>query len=233
MKAMILAAGLGTRLRPFTLSHPKALFEVNGITLLEQAITYLKKYHYHDIIINVHHFAEQIIEFLRSNNNFGVNITISDESDLLLDTGGAIKKAAWFFDDGKPFLIYNVDIITDLDLNELRTYHLSNSALATLAVRKRKSSRYLLFDENKHLCGWRNVTTSKEIFVRHSPQMKLLAFSGIQILSPGILSYLPEEQVFSLTDFYLKIAAKNIAITYYDHSAGFWRDVGKMSEDNG
>ncbi len=230
MKAMILAAGLGTRLRPFTLSHPKALFEVNGITLLEQAITYLKKYHYHNIIINVHHFAEQIIEFLRSNNNFGVNLTISDESDLLLDTGGAIKKAAWFFDDDEPFLVYNVDIITDLDLNELRAYHFANGALATLAVRKRLSSRYLLFDDNKHLCGWRNVTRGKEIIIRPSSQLTPLAFSGVQILSPGILSYLPEEQVFSLTDYYLQLAAQNIAVTYYDHSDGFWRDVGQIGK---
>ena len=156
MKAMILAAGLGTRLRPLTEKKPKALIEVDGIPLLELVIQRIRQYGFHDIIINIHHFGEQILAFLEQKDNFGLNLCLSDERDFLRDTGGGLKHASWFFDDHQPFLLHNVDILSDVNLHELYQTHLASTALATLAVRNQREPRTLLFDHHDMLCGWQN-----------------------------------------------------------------------------
>lgn len=206
MKALILAAGLGTRLKPLTNSIPKALITINGRTLLEYQILKLKKYGFDEIIINVHHFPDQIIDFLKSKNNFGSNIKISDERDFLLDTGGGIRQTEWFFNDGKPFLVHNVDIFSNIDLGQLYRQHLSLNGLATLVVSPRKTSRYLLFDENLQLKGWFNEKTQEikptTININQFPK---LAFAGIQILSPQVFKLMKNwEPPFSIIDFYLQ-----------------------------
>lgn len=228
MKAMILAAGLGTRLRPLTNTTPKALVEVNGLTLLEMVIQQLKFYGFHEIIINVFHFAEQIIEFLQEKKNFGIDIRISYERGELLDTGGGIKNASWFFDDGAPFLVHNVDIISDLDLRQMYETHLHSQALATLAVSNRQSSRYLLFNRENTLCGWKNTSTGEIKIARATPETELtpLAFSCIHVIQPVIFDLLPEQKVFSIIDAYLHLAAHHkIAAFKHDHS--LWVDLGR------
>lgn len=227
MKALILAAGLGTRLQPLTNSKPKALIEINGKTLLGLTITRLLKFGFNQFIVNVHHFADQIIDYLKTKKNFGAQISISDESDLLLDTGGGLKKASWFFNDDRPFLIHNVDVLTNLDLAKLYESHLANDTIATLAVQNRKSSRYFLFDKEKNLCGWTNVKTGESKIVRHdSEALEPFAFSGIQVVSPAIFELMPDENVFSLVDLYLSIASKK-RITYFDHTESYFFDLGK------
>ena len=153
MKAMIFAAGLGTRLKPITDSIPKAMVPINGKPLLQLVLEKLKVAGFNEIIVNVHHFPELIIDFLKQNSNFGIRIEISDERDVLLDTGGAIRKAAWFFDDGKPFLVHNVDILSNLNLGDLYHQHLTTNPLATLVVSERDTFRYLLFNGDNRLCG--------------------------------------------------------------------------------
>jgi NDP-sugar pyrophosphorylase family protein len=227
MKAMILAAGLGTRLRPLTDHIPKALIKIGGTPLLEFAIKKLYHFGFEDIIINVHHYPDMIINFLESNNNFGANISISDERDMLLDTGGGLKKASPFFTESEPFLIYNSDIITDLNLMELYNYHLKQNAICTLAVRERETSRYFIFDENNALCGWWNKTTGEKKSVRWSDSgFKAMAFSGIQIIDPVALNLFPDKNVFSLVEYYLLIA-HNHKVESFDHTQTRWVDIGK------
>lgn len=228
MKAMLLAAGLGKRLQPLTDHTPKALIEVNGTPLLRIAIEYLAHHGFNEIIINVHHHAGQIVDFLKANHNFAQRIIISDETDRLLDTGGGLKKAAWFFDDDQPFLVYNVDILCDLDLGKLYRNHLGSGALATLAVRNRPSQRYLLFDAENTFCGWQNIKTGETIYAReYSSDLQSLAFSGIHVLSPEILKhFIPEEEVFSLIDLYLQIAG-DFPVKGFRHDESRWIDVGK------
>lgn len=206
MKALILAAGLGTRLKPLTNSIPKALIPINGKTLLEYQILNLKKYGFNEIVINVHHFPDQIIDFLKSKNNFGLNIKISDERDFLLDTGGGIRQTEWFFNDGKPFLVHNVDIFSNIDLYQLYRQHLSLNGLATLVVSSRKTSRYLLFDENLQLKGWFNGKTQEiKPTTININQFQKLAFAGIQILSPQVFKLMNNwKPPFSIIDFYLQ-----------------------------
>lgn len=233
MKAMLFAAGLGTRLRPFTNDRPKALVEVNGAPLLEIAVRRLKAAGCEELIVNVHHFAEQIVGFLKKKDHFGIHIAVSDERDLLLDTGGALKKAAWFFDDGQPFLVCNVDALTDLPLLPLYQQHLRSGALATLAIRHRKTSRYFLFDENNQLCGWRNVKTGETLWCKENQPERMAtshravewAFSGIHAISPAIFGLLPEKEVFSFIEVYLK-AGGTCRIEGYIHDEGYWLDVG-------
>ncbi|MDP2362987.1 MAG: sugar phosphate nucleotidyltransferase, partial [Ignavibacteria bacterium] len=184
MQAMILAAGLGTRLKPITEEIPKALVEVNGKTLLEIAIRNLIDNDFRKIIINVHHFADKINEFL-DKNTFAADVFISDEPDLLLDTGGGIKHAQKYFDDS-PILVHNVDIISNLDLKEFYQYHLSDDAIASLVVSKRSSSRYLLFNDDNILCGWQDTRKEEKIIVRDKLNLKQLAFNGIHILNPHL-----------------------------------------------
>jgi len=165
---MILAAGLGTRLKPFTEKHPKALYLFEGKTLLEHAIDHLKTAGIREIIVNVHHFARQIIEFLNEHRNFGLEISISDETGQLLETGGGVKKASWFFRDCNAAIIRNVDVISDLGLSKILECHRRSGSLATLAVRKRETSRYLLFDDEMQLCGWENIKTGQRLMVRET-----------------------------------------------------------------
>lgn len=231
MKAMIFAAGLGTRLKPLTDNMPKAMVEIAGKPLLEHVILKLKAAGFDEIIVNVHHFAEQIISFLEEKNNFGIHIEISDERELLLETGGGIKKAAAFFDDGKPFLVHNVDILSDINLFEFYQHNVANRAIATLLVSERSTSRYLLFDKENRLHGWINEKTG-EI---KSPYTNIIpsdyhkyAFSGIHVISPEIFAYMDKwNGKFSIIDFYLSIADK-ANIGCYVANGMQLIDVGKL-----
>lgn len=225
MQAMILAAGLGTRLKPITNELPKALVEVNGSTLLEIAIRNLIENDFRRIIINVHHFADKVKEFI-NNNTFAADIFISDESDLLLDTGGGIKHAKKYFDDS-PILVHNVDIISNLNLKEFYQFHLSDDALASLVVSNRESNRYLLFNDDNILCGWQDVKKDEKIIVREDSKLNQLAFSGIHILNPNLLDSFPDEKVFSVIKAYLKIAGTEDIHAYVSNNLK-WIDVGKI-----
>jgi len=226
---MIFAAGLGTRLRPLTENRPKALIEVAGMPLLEFSIRRLKLFGFREIMVNIHHHGEQILDFLKKNDHFGTRIEVSDERDLLLDTGGGLKKAAWFLEDA-PFLVYNADILCDLDLAKLYEKHLESNHLATLAVQQRPSSRAFLFDENGALCGWQNTATGEVKRSRPAETATPWSFSGIHVLSPDIFTFMPESKaVFSIVDVYLEAAA-TCTIAAYPHDGGIWVDVGKLSE---
>jgi NDP-sugar pyrophosphorylase family protein len=227
MKALILAAGLGTRLKPITNRKPKALVEINGIPILEITISRLIKFGFEEIIINVHHFADQIIDFLIVNDNFGIDIIISDEKKLLLDTGGGLKKTSWFFNDNGPFLVHNVDVLSDIDLRSLCDNFSQSNSIAELAVQNRKSSRYFLFDEDKNLCGWKNEKTDKKIISRDpTGALTKMAFCGIQIVDPKIFGLMPDKDIFSLVDLYLSIASK-YSVIYHDYSDSTFLDIGK------
>ena len=226
MKAMIFAAGLGTRLRPITETMPKALVEYKGEPLLKHVILRLEKYGFTEIIINVHHFAEQVVDYLVANNNFGIQIEISSERDELLDTGGGLKKARHFFDD-EPFLLHNVDIISDISLSDLYKFHYNSNASVTLAARDRVSSRYLLFDGENRLSGWESIKTGEKIVVREDKDLKRLAFSGIHVIDPKIFGLMPDKNVFSIIEFYLDIAANEKILAYHD-DLSFWQDIGKI-----
>jgi N-acetyl-alpha-D-muramate 1-phosphate uridylyltransferase len=223
MRAMILAAGLGTRLKPFTEKHPKALFPINGKTLLQRNIEYLQLYGIKNVIINVHHFADQIIDEIKNNNGWGSNVVISDETNEVLETGGGLKKVAHFFiDTDEPFVLMNADMLTDLSIEKMYNFHSLNNPLATLAVTDRATSRYLMFDDNNILCGWYNEKTSE-----HKGKMGAKkAFSGIHIISPHIFSLIKEEGKFSMIDLYLRLSEEN-KIMAFDHSNGKLIDVGK------
>jgi NDP-sugar pyrophosphorylase family protein len=242
-KAMVLAAGLGTRLRPLTNDRPKALVELNGRTLLEITLLRLRSAGITDVIVNTHHFSEMIVEYLKQKQNFGMRIEISREDDLLLDTGGGLKKAAWFFlenaagKDG-PFILHNVDVISNVDLGRMAEFHAAQNALATLMVQNRKTSRYLLFDEQGTLCGRpdgrpdemarlapsKNEPPAEQAASRKDPQP--LAFSGIHIISPRLLSMITEEGVFSIITTYLRLAAHGEKIAAYRADDAYWRDLG-------
>ena len=225
MQAMILAAGLGTRLKPITDELPKALVEINGKTLLEIAIRNLIENDFRRIVINVHHFADKVKDFINK-NTFAADIFISDETDLLLDTGGGIKQARKFFDDS-PILVHNVDIISNLNLKEFYQYHIIDDAIASLAVSNRESNRYLLFNDNNVLCGWQDVKKDEKIIVRDDVQLHQLAFSGIHILNPHLIESFPKEQVFSVIKAYLKIAGTEDIHAYVSNEIK-WIDVGKV-----
>ena len=226
MKAMIFAAGMGTRLGNMTQNIPKALVPVKGITMLQIAIEKLKFHNFNQIIINVHHFPGQIKQFLETNNNFGADIAISDESDRLLETGGGLKKVSRFFSGEPAFLAYNVDVITNLDLNKIFDYHTRSGAIATLAVRSRKTKRYLLSDEKDTLCGWKNRSTGERKIVREPVgDLKSQGFSGIHVLSPAIFDLMNGRDVFPIMDTYLNIAS-DFKILTYNHNDGFWLEIG-------
>ena len=228
MKALIFAAGLGTRLRPYTNDKPKALVKINGKPLLELAIRKLIQNGFQEIVVNIHHFGDLIIEFLESKANFGISIVVSDERQLLLNTGGGLKKALPHLGPA-PFLVYNTDVLTDLDLKALYQLHCSNNPLATLAIRKRQSSRYLLFNDGMQLCGWRNVNTGDQKISRPVPTLNDYGFSGIHIIDPEIEQFMPEEEVFSIIDVYLEAAKANL-IHGFDHTDSFWMDVGRVAD---
>jgi len=229
MKAMIFAAGLGTRLYPITLNKPKALVEVAGKTLLQLAIEKVSNAGYHELVINVHHFGDQIIDFLKMHNNFGLSIKISDERGQLLDTGGGLVKAAPWLEGEGPFLIYNVDVLSDIDLDQFRKYHKELGGLATLAVRDRETARYLAFDESMQLSGWKNIKTGDEIVSRNMQNCSLLAFSGIQLIEPSIFKLISETGSFPLMSLYLRLAAEHRIMGYPDNS-NLWMDLGKPEQ---
>ncbi len=226
MKAMIFAAGKGTRLKPITDSIPKALVKINGMPMLERVILKLIHAGVNEIIINVHHFPHQIIDFLQEKNNFDIRIEISHEKDMLLDTGGGLKKASWFFNDNNPFIVHNVDIISNIDLKKMLEYHQKNNALVTLAVRERESSRYFLFDNQNRLCGWKNVKTGEKINYNPTNDIQKFAFSGIHIIHPGIFKYFPNALSFSIVKTYLDLS-QNHPVIAYTHSQDLWFDIGK------
>lgn len=226
MKAMIFAAGLGTRLKPFTDHSPKALAEVNGRSLLEHNIRYLQRSGIYEVIINVHHFAPMILEAIRDNDGYGSEISISNEQDTLLETGGGLKKAAGFFDGEEHFVVMNVDILTNLDLSKMIAAHTADNAMATLAVMQRDSSRQLLFDKDMVLCGWVNNATGEERISRNISDTRKFSFSGVQVLSASILKDIPFSGKFSLIDLYLHQAKTNI-LKGFDHSGNLFIDVGK------
>jgi len=229
MKAMILAAGLGTRLRPLTDDRPKALVEVAGRTLLELTLSRLRTFGVREIIVNAHHFADMIVEYLKSNDNFGMRIEISRE-EVLLDTGGGLKKAAWFFlEDSSegPFILHNVDVISTIDLQRMMQFHAEHQALATLAVQDRETSRYVLFDEQLQFCGRRSGRAKEPELVRPSPQPQAFGFCGIHVISPRLLAMLSEEGVFSIIPAYLRLAAQGERILAFRADEYYWRDLGK------
>lgn len=224
---MILAAGLGTRLRPITGSRPKALIEYNGAPLLQHVLDRLISFGVTEVIINLHHFPQQIVEFLKSKNDFGIHIEFSRET-ILLDTGGGLKQAAWFFDDGQPFILHNVDIISDIDLKKMIAAHRAGAYLATLAVNQRQTSRYFLFDENDQLCGWKSFKDERTIMTRQpSGQLYELAFCGIHVISPSIFEKLTEEGAFSIVDSYLRLAGEGEIIRAFRVDGCQWLDAGK------
>ena len=231
MKAMILAAGLGTRLRPLTDDRPKALVEIAGRTLLEITLSRLRASGICEVVINVHHFADMILEYLKIKDNFDMRIEISRE-EVLLDTGGGLKKAAWFFLEdskrsGEPFIVHNVDVISTIDLRRMVQFHEENHALATLAVQNRETARYLYFDEQLQLCGRRSGRDQPPEFVRPSPRAQALAFSGIHVISPRFLAMMTEEGVFSVVTSYLRLAAQQEKILAFRADEYYWRDLGR------
>lgn len=223
-KAFLFAAGLGTRLKPYTNQHPKALVLVNGKTLLQRNIEYLSQYGFTEFIINIHHFGDQIIEFLCQNNNFGMNIQISDESAELLETGGGLVKAKDLIGE-ESFLVMNVDILTDLDLENLIQFHYQYQPLVTLAVSDRKSNRKLFFRKDRQLAGWKNYGTGEEIRISHEP-VKELAFSGIHIVNPKIFDKMPLSGKFSIMQTYMELM-KTEDILGFDHTGSHLTDVGR------
>ena len=234
MRAMVLAAGLGTRLRPLTNDRPKALVEIGGRTLLELTLTRLASFGVRDVIINVHHFADLVIQYLKANNNFGLQIEFSRE-ELLLDTGGGLKKASWFFLQdpnrlGEPFLLHNVDVVSTIDFQRLINFHNEKRALATLAVQERESSRYLLFDEQGELCGRRIGRDREPELVRSTPNLQTLAFSGIHLISPRLLTNITETGVFSIIATYLRLASQGESILAFRADEYYWRDLGKLDD---
>jgi mannose-1-phosphate guanylyltransferase len=260
MKAMILAAGLGTRLKPLTDTRPKALVEVSGRTLLEITLTRLRSFGITEVIVNVHHFADQVIDYLKANKNFGMRIEVSRE-EVLLDTGGGLKKAAWFFleDSGRadskqidePFLLHNVDVISTIDFARMLQFHNEHHALATLAVQSRESSRYLLFNDHLQLVGRRidgkdtliplspsdchSERSEESAFSSHSSLATRhsplpLAFSGIHLISPRLLPMLTEEGIFSIIDSYLRLSAQGEKILAFRADAYYWRDLGRPAD---
>jgi NDP-sugar pyrophosphorylase family protein len=235
-KALIFAAGLGSRLKPITDTIPKALVKVAGKTLLEHALLHLQKYGITEVVVNVHHHAEQVIQHVKELSKYNIQIHISDERDKLLETGGGLKKAASFFKDEPFFIAYNVDILSNLNLSELLDYHRKEQTLATLVVRSRKTNRYFLFNERSELCGWKNMQNNEiRLTSTKIQKLKPFAFSGIQVINSEMLPLLQTwGDVFSITDVYIKLCAFYKIKAFMDNSS-LWMDVGtpeKLEEAN-
>lgn len=230
MKAMILAAGLGTRLHPLTNDRPKALVEVAGHSLLEITLRRLASFGIREVIVNVHHFADMVVDYLKKNSNFGMRIEISQE-ELLLDTGGGLKKAAWFFlEDSKsnePFVVHNVDVISAIDIPRMVHFHQENRDLATLAVQERVTSRYLLFDEQDQLCGRRGGKDQQDQIARSSHEKRAYAFCGVHVISADLLPLMVEDGAFSVIASYLRLASQGQRIMAFRADEYYWRDLGK------
>jgi N-acetyl-alpha-D-muramate 1-phosphate uridylyltransferase len=232
MKAMILAAGRGTRLQPLTNNIPKALIKIGEYTLLELIIMYLKKYGIEDIIINVSHFAGQIIEYLEMKKNFNVNIILSDESDGLLETGGGLKKAGWFFNSEENMLLISGDVLTNLKLDEMIHYHHKNRNLITLAVKDRETSRSLLFDDNLILTGWKDNRTGEKKLIRNNPVRFQYGFSTVHIINTSVFNLFPDAKKFPIMDFYLTIG-KETEIYGFEHNKDIWIEFGRYERLSG
>ncbi|WP_052599585.1 nucleotidyltransferase family protein [Aureispira sp. CCB-QB1] len=226
MKAMLFAAGLGTRLRPLTNDRPKALVKVHGKTLLQHAVEHLKSFGIIDIVINIHHFGEKVLKELEVHQNFGCCISISDERAALLETGGGLLKAKAHFEEEEAVVIYNVDVLSNINLSTMLRHHQQHEALATLATRNRESSRYLLFNEQQELCGWTNTKTKAIRHVRPAQKIQSYAFSGIHIIRPSLLNLMTQKGKFSIIETYLNLADKHKIIAY-PHNQDYWFDVGK------
>jgi NDP-sugar pyrophosphorylase family protein len=242
MKAMIFAAGLGTRLKPLTDNCPKALIQVGGKPMLQITIEHLIKYGFNDIIINIHYLGNHITDFLKQHHHFGINIEISDESNEILETGGGLWKARHFFNDEKSFLVCNADVLTNINLEKFYQSHIQNNAMATLAVRQRNSSRYLLFDDKDILFGWENIKTHEVKIPRKIPAeikaeladhetfpLHEHAFSGYQFISPEIFKHNKHEGKFSMIDWYLDVCRHHI-IKAFHHDDDIWIDIGSPEE---
>ncbi len=225
-KAMLFAAGLGSRLKPFTDKHPKALAMVNGQSLLERNIKYLQQHGIFEVIVNLHHFADQIVDTIEKNKGWGSSITISDESSEVLETGGGLKKAGWYFANETFFVIMNVDILTNMNLTAMMQQHSQSATLATLAVSIRESSRYFLFDKEGNLAGWKNQKTGEEKIVKQTTELIPKAFSGIHVVNGTLPGLIKQEGKFSMVDVYLDLAKSN-AIRAFDHTGAQLLDVGK------
>ena len=231
MRAMILAAGLATRLRPLTDDRPKALVDISGRTLLEITLERLRKCGVDEVIVNVHHLADMIVEYLEAKDNFGMRVEASREESLL-DTGGGLKKAAWFFLEDpdrldEPFILHNVDVLSTIDLGRMLQFHNDNEALATLAVQDRDTSRPLLFDDQLQLCG-RHRAGKTEIVRESENPPQALAFSGIHVISPRLLQKMTEDGKFSIIDAYLSLAGRGSRIVAFRADDYLWRDVGRL-----
>ncbi len=231
MKALLFAAGMGTRLKSYTQDKPKAMVPLAGKPLIQHAIEHLKSFGITDVTINVFHFAEQVIEFIDQHDSFGITIHISDEREQLLDTGGGLKKAGTFLKSDEPIVIYNVDVITNLDLNAVLKYHQEQKALATLVVRSRETSRYLMFDRNLQLAGWKNFSNGDTVISRAKEfqEAEPFAFSGIHLVQPEILDLITEEGKFPIMDLYLRLAKEHLIKAYIDQS-DLWMDLGKPEQ---
>lgn len=231
MKALLFAAGMGTRLKSYTQDKPKALVTLAGKPLIQHAIEYLISFGITDITINVFHFAEQVISFINEHDSFGITIHVSDERNQLLDTGGGLKKAGTFLKGDEPIVIYNVDVISNLDLNAVLKYHQEQKALATLVVRSRETSRYLMFDRNLQLAGWKNFSNGDTIISRAKEfqEAEPFAFSGIHIVQPEILDLITAEGKFPIMDLYLRLAKEHLIKAYIDQS-DLWMDLGKPEQ---
>lgn len=226
MKAMIFAAGLGTRFKPWTDKHPKALAIVNKKSLLQRNIEYLQQYGITDVVVNVHHFSDQLIEAIEANKGWGSNVIISDESGEVLETGGGLLKARPLLEASEPFITLNADILTDLDITKLLDYHRQNKALISFGITDRKTSRYFLFDDENRLCGWRNVNTGEEKISIPGKQLHQMAYSCVVVFEPTIFDLIPQKGKFSLTETYLSLASSQL-ILGYDHTGDRLVDVGK------
>lgn len=226
MNAMIFSAGLGTRFKPWTNTHPKALAPVNGKSLLQRNIEYLQQYGITNVVVNVHHFANQIISAVAENNGWGSNIMISDESNEVLETGGGLLKAKKLLQNGEPFITLNADFLTNLNINDLIEFHKNKQALISFGITDRKTSRYFLFDESNRLCGWRNTTTGEERISIAKDNLKQMAYSCVVIFQPEIFNLIPQRGKFSLVDTYLSLAAQ-YPIYGFNHTGDKLVDVGK------
>ena len=226
MRAMIFSAGLGSRFKPWTLLHPKALALVNGKSLLQRNIEYLQEYGIKKVVVNVHHFSEQVILALKENSGWGSQILISDETAELLETGGGLLKAKILLQNGEPFITLNADFLTNLNLNNLLAFHQSKKALISIGITNRQSSRNFLLDEDNRLCGWMNSNTGEKKISIHKPNLKPMAYSCVAVFEPIIFDLIPQQGKFSLVDTYLSLAEK-YPIYGYDHSGDKLVDVGK------
>lgn len=231
---MVLAAGLGTRLRPLTDNRPKALVEVGGRTLLDLTLARLREFGVGEVIVNVHHFADMVVDYLKANQNFGMRVEISREDNLLLDTGGGLKKAGWFFlrdsdSFDQPFILHNVDVISTIDLGRMLAFHREHEPLATIAVQQRESSRHLLFDKEFALCG-RRIAGRPDELAGSRLAVHVRAFSGIHVISPCLLKMISEEGVFSIVDVYLRLAGLGEKIQAFPADQFYWRDLGRLQD---